>query len=197
MGKQWVVSGIVLLCLTTLGSGCGNAGKRTTAEKSKAERPKKELPPLTVTVIDLNLQVFDEKNQLVLTLKAKAAGGNQSSSGSGDSNTVVVQNGDATLYQKGVATATMTADTLTANREAGTVVATGHVTTHSLTEKSSPTVRADRMDWEHDKNLLTGSGNVVMTAEPAYTLYAKSFKADTKLSEYHVTLGDTPSTGKL
>ncbi|MDX1933963.1 MAG: hypothetical protein SFU56_15290 [Capsulimonadales bacterium] len=195
--RQRTILGLAL-CLTVFatGAGCGRKSKETASSK-----PTPTPPPLSATSTGLSVSVYDSKGDVspsgalpkVLDLKSRGAGASTGAEGE----TVVVSRGSAVLYQEGKASATLTADRLAANREERTVVATGNVVATSLSQPRAPAVRADKMVWTHDRNLLTGNGNVVMTARPDFVLHGRSFTADTKLSRYRVKMGQTPSSGTL
>ncbi len=190
MRNQQAARHALCIGVLVLLAGCH---KQAVEQKSGANPPTKPTPlPISAVSEGVNLTVYDLNGMVVLGLKADAAGANAKGNSTKE---VVVQKGNATLYQKGKAVATLTANNLTAHTDTRTIEANGNVITKSLTQAGSPTIRADKMLWEHDKNLLTGSGHVLVTAEPAYSLPAESFTADTKLSHYRLKLAPAPGTG--
>ena len=191
MRRAWTVVWGVGIGLLAILSGCGKRAEEKVVGSVAAVRPSPTPTAISAVVSGLQLNLFSDKRQQVLSLKAEGAVG---SPGSGD-NTIVVQTGTATLFEKGKPTATLRADKMVANREARTVVATGNVRAQSLTEEGRPAIRANTMTWQHDNNLLTGAGNVVITSGTDMTVYAKSFKANTRISTCDMELADTAATG--
>jgi LPS export ABC transporter protein LptC len=185
----------LLLPVFALAVGCGRQGSpMSTASPKASPTPKPSPPAITATTSGGNLVLFDAKGDRVATLFAATADFNPRD----EENIVTVHGGKATLYDQGQPAATLSADSVTADRKARTITGTGNVVAHSLTEKGSPTVRADKMVWQHDTRVINGSGNVVITAEPDYRLYGDSFKADTRLRRFSVQVGGgAPATGRL
>jgi LPS export ABC transporter protein LptC len=182
-----------LLPALSLVSGCGKKGDQAAPAPKATPSPKSSPPAVSVTTGGVNLFLFDAKGRRVARLTAATVGYNPRD----DQNIVTVTGGKATLYEKGQPAATLTADTVTANRTARTITGVGNVVAHSLTQKGAPTIRSDRMVWQHDARVIMGDGNVTVSADPDYRLYGRSFKADTKLRRVSVKVGETPATGSL
>ena len=120
----------------------------------------------------------DAKGITVWTIKAESAVlGNEKGAVVGSLN-----NGTATMYENGEPTATMKADTLTADKEKRTVVGRGHVFAKSLLPQDKGRIlQADTIRWDIQKHLLRGEGNVILTQEPDTVVHADSFSANLKL----------------
>jgi len=150
------------------------------------------------TVRGLNLTLTDPRGVPMARLQAKAGTvGPKKSGGDAPAGDAVgtLRDGTATLYQAGKPVATLTAETITADRAKRTVTGRGNVVVRSLTQKEATSVRADTMVWEHDTDRITGRGHVLLTRAPDARLPGERFEADTRIRRFTLFGSGEPATG--
>ena len=153
--------------------------------------------PIAATVGGVHATLFNAKGEIVAQVAAQ-----EGAMGSGGANGTIrpeglgaLKKGEATLYQNGKPSAVMNADTMEADRQAKTVVGTGNVRVRSLqkdAQNHAPAIRADTMTWQHDTNIIRGSGHVLLTNGPGVDLPGDGFEADTVLGTYRIWNGAEP-----
>ncbi len=147
--------------------------------------------PVSATVQNADVILLDGKGRTIAKIKAKTGAidpQNPQMFGK-------LGQGTATLYKEGKPEATLTAENFVANRTGRTITATGKAVAKSLTDARSPEVRANQMVWAHDKNEITGTGNVLATMKPDWKLPGSAFKTDTALTRIEMTGAGKPATG--
>jgi len=187
--------------------GCASdrqgAGKPSpvAAAPTPSASPTKKPFEVEATVEGLDVTLTDSAGKPVLRLQAKVGTVGPSDAGAelpqGDA-LGALKDGRATLYQDGKPLATLTADTITADRAKRTVTGRGGVTVRSLGQEETTTVRADTITWEYDKNTLVGRGNVLLTRNPGVArVPAERFEANTALRTLTLHGSGEPATGTL
>jgi hypothetical protein len=201
--KAAAISAATVTAALVLASGCrpNTSGGSERKDKQSAASPSPTPSgtptpfPLKVTASGVDTTLFDEKGRRIAEVRAaKVAAGPGSPGKSGVDPVGTVLQGTATLYQEGRPAASFAADTLRADRETRTVVGTGNVRLRSL-RADVPAIRADRMTWLHDKNQITGTGNVLITRAPDLKIPGERFEADTEVRRFKVYTGGAPATG--
>lgn len=168
---------------------------------SATPKPTATPPQIAAQVFGANVTLFGKNGDKAATLKGESAAFDPKSL----SSALIVNKAKATLYNKGktneddrnAPAAELSADVVTADRPKRTLTATGNVTIRSLTEKGTPTIRADRMVWSFGNRTIVGDGNVLLTAEPNLKMPGKSFAADTRLRTFQLESDGRPATGGL
>lgn len=203
MNRIITVLGIVGVISGAATTGCApknDAAKPATpaAAVSREQKPAKAKPPeISASVQGLDLTLTDAKGNLVARVKAEAGavGASEAPGGGapGGGTLGVMSKGVATVYENGKPTATLTADTMTADREKRLVTGTGNVVARSLARPDAPMIRADTMTWRHDAGEIRGKGNVLITRKPDWQFPGDSFVADTQIKSFRVesSEGDT------
>ena len=102
---------------------------------------------------------------------------------------VVLHDVAATLYQNGIPEAYMTAPRAVGDQSTRTITATGGVFIKSLTDRGPSgrsTLRADRVQWQADKNQVLATGHVAYkNGKNGLILRGPAFQADTALRTLH------------
>ena len=133
----------------------------------RPQPPKPTATPLRIAaqVVGFDSTLFGKNGEKMAALKGESAAFDPKNL----SSALIVNKAQATLYdreKRDIPVSELTAETVTADRARRTLTATGNVTIRSLTEKGTPTIRADRMVWSFDNRTVKGDGNVLLTAEP-------------------------------
>lgn len=182
-GLRFTRHGIGPVAAVAFAAGCAPKQAPPAASPTPSPSPS-PTPALSVGAAaeNVGVSILDAEGKPVAQVTAGSAGFNPTTPGT----IGTLQSAKATLYQKGKPAAAITAERVTADQQTRTVTATGSVVARSLSNPRSPTVRADKMTWQHDKNLITGNGNVLLTVEPGGKLPGNLFTADTALGNIHV-----------
>jgi lipopolysaccharide export system protein LptA len=99
-------------------------------------------------------------------LIADARHGSLSDAESGSA-TIFLQDTRAQIFQQGQPAADILAPQITADQQAGTVLATGGVTVQARAKGENAVVTADRMLWNTRANTIIAVGNARLTRRPA------------------------------
>jgi lipopolysaccharide assembly outer membrane protein LptD (OstA) len=111
-----------------------------------------------------------------------------------------MRNAQATLYQDGKPSATLTADRVLPDTRKRTITARGNARVQSLNAADGipSSLRADSLVWDYDRNNITGRGDVVYTKQDVITIPATYFNGDTSLLKYELqNESDSPVIGKF
>ncbi len=192
---------MVPLALLVAAGGCGksNTPTQTAVQATPTPTPSASPTPLplSATVQKLDLTLLDRDGKMVAKLAAKA-GRVGSQGGKAPEGAAQLKEGTATLYQNGKPTATLIADTLTADRKTQVVQGKGNVLVRSLIHKGAPAIRADVVTWTYGSSKIIGTGNVVATLNsPAWKLPGDRFEADTAIERFCVFTNGKPVTGSF
>ena len=176
--------GVAVLFAVMSMIGC--APRRSTNASKPSPSPSASAgPSYGAIVTNPEYTLIDVHNKPVMQITAQGGVG-----GTGDGNTFgELTKGRATLYRDGKAVATLTADKMKADNKTRVLTATGNVLVRSRndTDGTPKSVRADTMRWEHDKNQITGEGNVMLSYGTTVQIPGRSFVADTAIQSFDVT----------
>jgi hypothetical protein len=197
MFRNNLAVGIALSSALVWVTGCKHGGTVSPAIKRNIPSPSPTPFPVAVQAQGLHTTIFDTRGRIVAKVRASGATIAPDASISRSNPIGNMQTAFAILYQNNIPTATIHADTMTADRNAETLVGNGNVVLVSLTQPDSPTIRADTMTYLYKKDKIFGSGNVLITRKPDLQIPEKSFTADTQLRTYTALGGSTPATGRL
>ena len=182
----------------TGGNNARNAAGKPSPSPSAKARP--AVLPLEAQIGDLDLTLIDEKGRTIVQVTARAGAVGPGKAGTGATpqpGGVVgsLSHGTAVLYQEGKPAAKLTADSVRADQETRIVTAKGNATVTSLSNPSSPAIRADTMTWRYETGTITGIGSVLVTREPDMRVPGTSFSADTRLRSFTLNGGAGAATG--
>jgi LPS export ABC transporter protein LptC len=186
------IAGLAMLCLL---SGCRPT---RTVVTNGSPRPAPTASPTPLPQFQgkakgLNITLFDDRGQKIAEVSGESAGLDPQ----GKTQTVSLNKGKAVLFKDGKPASTLSANRITANDATRTVQASGGVVVRSLEQAGAPTARADKVNWEHDKDRIQGEGNVRVTAETTLDIPAASFTGDTKLQKLEIQGNGIPATVQL
>ena len=184
--------------LLSAASGCQGVKQSSNAKPSQSPyaKPSPSGLSLEAQLGNLDLTLIDEKGRTIAEVTAKAGSVGPGKAGTPTGAVVGALNkGTAILYQEGKPSAKLTADSLQADKDTRTVVATGNAVVTSLADPNTPAIRADTMTWKYDPGTIHGTGNVLVTRKPDLRVPGASFTADTRLRKFTLKGGAGSATG--
>lgn len=190
MKTAWLAAGIIVVMV------CGCAPRNADLSAAKVSPPPTPAPRLGAVADAPTFGFSDRDGNRVASVVAESG----AVTGTGGTDALgELTKATATLFQKNVAVATVTADKMQADQEKRTLTATGNVQMKTVVSGSEPKgeLRADRMTWRYDANEVRGTGNVLVTRGAQVRIPGTAIIADTALKTVEMTGGDAPITGTI
>ncbi|MBC7808736.1 MAG: hypothetical protein H7145_21590 [Akkermansiaceae bacterium] len=171
------------ICLVAILSVAGCAPEDSTPVVLIASPTSTPTPRLGAVAQGLRFTWSDKNGQRVADVAAESGAG---TIGTADDALGQLRDGKATLYHKGKAVATLTADKVTGDRKTHRLTAVGNAKVQVLNSSDGiPShLKANEIVWDYDADRVTGRGDVVYTKENVISFPATYFTGDTRLERF-------------